>query len=94
MANTRKRATAGFSAGNSLAELIGSVPTNKKGRHIGFREIRFKSGRIEFDYTVNQGKITNEGTMIVRYSSDDELGQLAQQLADQFGKLYQESERG
>lgn len=93
MAKARQRATSGFTS-SSLAEVIGSIPSTKKGKHIGFREIRFKAGRVEFDYVVNSGKFTNEGTMIVRYNPEDELAQVAQQLAEQFGKLYQESERG
>lgn len=93
MANTRARATSSFNS-PFLDELIGSVPNAKKrGKHIGFREIRFKNGRVEFDYTVNSGKVTNEGTMVVRYNDDDELGQLVRKLAEEFGNLYVDMER-
>jgi hypothetical protein len=93
MANTRARATSSFNT-PFLEDLIGSIPNSKKrGKHIGFREIRIKNGRVEFDYTVNAGNVTNEGTMIVRYADEDELGQLAKKLAEQFGNLYVEVER-
>jgi hypothetical protein len=94
MANTRARAESHFSTG-FVEDLIGTVPSTKKStKHVGFREIRFKNGRIEFDYTVTTGRIVNEGTMIVRYTHEDEIGQLSTALSDAFGKLYLELERG
>lgn len=94
MANTRARAEGQFT--NSFVdELIGAIPPTKKStKHVGFREIRFKNGRVEFDYTVTTGKIINEGTMVIRYVAEDEIGQIAGALADAFGKLYTELERG
>jgi hypothetical protein len=94
MANTQKRVEGHFDS-DYIEELIGAIPTAKKQtKHVGFREIRFKGGRVEFDYTVTTGKIINEGTMVIRHSSDDELGRLADQLIDAFGRLYMELERG
>lgn len=93
MANNRQRANSAFSTGD-IGDLIGTGSSKKRGRHIGFREIRFKAGRVEFDYTVNYGKITNEGTMVVRYHTDDDLGKLSKSLAEQFAELYAEAERG
>lgn len=93
MANARARAEAA-SETPMLDELISSIPSSKKrGKHIGFREIRFKANRVEFDYTVNTGRLTNEGTLVCRYSDDDELGKLAKRLAEEFGALYVELEK-
>jgi hypothetical protein len=95
MANTRARAESHFSD-NFVGELIDSLPLKgkKNTKHVGFREIRFKNGRVEFDYTVTTGKIINEGTMIVRHTQEDEIGQIATALAHAFGNLYSELERG